>query len=381
MHYAAFSAATQFFREVDRPSAPDLPCFLRRNDTETAPSEAGIRREHRPVTFYHRSIQVDIMGYQSQNDRLRDLVAARVEHRSIPVSLSSLEDSHPLSCVDGRKMEHVVGAPGGNAGLFLLLLTTLEQNRGVPIPNEWVTRLFERYLDFFGTFYMHSDRISVTRLAKTLRGNAAFESRGPIEAILRHPPADIQPELLRLLQEPRHTGCGHMAMMMSHPEQYGIRPALIDAFLTAFFQALWRGDERVIYDLLPGSHEELAIVTVQVENDGLQDTSLVPSICPSDGLHQFFVYHPGAASHMYHRHLLFIESPGDKRFELSPEVLLTAQHEVGRNHLQLTVSYLAPNLPFITVSPGLDRPSAPHIHKQIQQDHGRQYTAKTQPAR
>jgi hypothetical protein len=61
------------------------------------------------------------------------------------------------SCVDGRDEHGVIGTPGGNAGEFLLALTSIERATGKHFPVECMEEVLRGYLDTFGHFYVHSD--------------------------------------------------------------------------------------------------------------------------------------------------------------------------------------------------------------------------------
>jgi hypothetical protein len=66
-------------------------------------------------------------------------------------SLETLSAELPVGCVDGRKPACVIGAPGGNAGLLLLLLAAVEEVRGTPFDDQGVAGALEGWLDAFGS--------------------------------------------------------------------------------------------------------------------------------------------------------------------------------------------------------------------------------------
>ncbi|MEZ4410305.1 MAG: hypothetical protein R3A52_28070 [Polyangiales bacterium] len=77
---------------------------------------------------------------------------------------STLLGASGASCIDGRADTPVLGTPGGDAGELALSLSALEQELGRPLRAEWIASLFDRYVESFGRFYVHTDRHTLRRL-------------------------------------------------------------------------------------------------------------------------------------------------------------------------------------------------------------------------
>jgi hypothetical protein len=304
----------------------------------------------------------------------RELIEAHLEkmQRSASelVSVNDLIGSRPVSCVDGRKKECIAGVPGGNAGLFLVLLGVLERYTGEHLDFDAVERLFLAYLDYFGHFYVHTDQDALRRLGSALGGNAApvgtdavggNAALGRIEELVRRPPAEMREWLLDLLVMPDHVGCGHLNLMLVHSSEYGLRLELVKNVLRAFFRGLWRGDERLIFDLLAGVHREEAVVVLYAEPDPSDQRRLpVPLHCPSYDELDVFLHHPQVSAFLQEEQAFFAErrgiiEPGDLRG------FIAAQQHMAAQQLRLTLGRLAPDLPVYqaTITPDGVRVTGP----------------------
>ncbi|ARA92680.1 hypothetical protein AWN76_005540 [Rhodothermaceae bacterium RA] len=278
-----------------------------------------------------------------------------MRRQAVAVPVEALRH-HPIGCVDGRNPACVVGAPGGDAGLFVLLLATLERFRHSPLAQADVDRLFEAYLDAFGHFYLHTDTHALAALHEAMRRLPALAPRADalttpaeVEAFLRHPPETTRPALLRLLTEPAAVGCGHLRLMLEHPTAYHVRPDLLRAVLERYYVTLWAGDDRLTFDVLPGEHRERAVVNVHTSRGPHPPVVLQ---CPQFGAYQLFVHHPEAVAYLRRQHVRFLEDLG----LLTPAeatAFAALQEETAAAHLQATLRFLAPDLPVydVDVSP------------------------------
>jgi len=283
--------------------------------------------------------------------------------------LDRLRQDLTLACVDGRNPGCVAGAPGGNAGLLVLLLASVEELTDRVFDEAEVKALFQRYLQRFGHFYLHSDRPALAALGRALppgyppeyasgdpsgdppvsagstpAGDADggdMES-GRLEAFLREPPAALRAQLLELLVVPEHVGCGHLRLLLSESLLYQARPELTATVIETFFEALWTGDERVIFEVLPGDHHEEAVVQIHAGAPEL----LVA--CPHYGAMEFFVHHPDAVGWVEMLQALFAAQEG---WILPDQVqrLMEVQERLGNHQLQATLERLAPGLPVFDV--------------------------------
>jgi hypothetical protein len=266
------------------------------------------------------------------------------------IPLDRLRQDLTLGCVDGRNPGCVAGAPGGNAGLFLLLLASLEDVTGRVLGDQDVTTLLHRYLERFGSFYLHSDRPALMALGRALvpaegdspAREAELADPVVVEAILRAPPAHLRPRLPDLLVMPPHVGCGHLRLLLSEPGVYRARAELTAAVIRAFFEALWAGDDRMIFDVLPGDHHEEAVVQVHAGAPNLL------MACPHYGAMELFLHHPDAVGWLETLQARFAAEEGWISMDQLPR-LVEVQERLGNHQLQATLERLAPGLPVFDV--------------------------------
>lgn len=271
--------------------------------------------------------------------------------------LGALRGEVEVGCVDGRNHGCVIGAPGGNAGLLVTLAGALEETRGAPLTPDEAARLLQDYLAHFGSFYLHTDEHAARRLeALVVEGSVVVEGSAgeeagaeeggvasdvaTLEALHRCPPAALRSGLLAALEDPRNVGCGHLARLLEDPP--GLRPGLPRLMLRTIFQALWDGDERIRFEVLPGSHHEEGVLRVHAASEDLLAT------CPHHGLREFFVLHPDAVRWLEMTHARFAIDAGWIPERLAP-ALVARQGQVADESLAATLSALAPGLPVFDV--------------------------------
>lgn len=262
------------------------------------------------------------------------------------------------SCVDGRDDHAVIGTPGGDAGEFLLALASVERVIGRTVDLEQIPELLAAYLETFGHFYIHSDMQAGNALIESMRADPRLTDRlpptsfGPKEwrAYLTAPPAELRPLMLEHVIRPGNLGCGHLRLMLQHPERYMIRPALVEAFLRAYYGMRWQGVTELDLVMLGGGHQEGAVVNIRTQQ-GVWAFSRVPLISPACGATQMFVNHPQVAD--------FLREQVARFFTTHAELLPVGEQEYGMLRkdmrrladLQLgaTLSVLARGLPIFDV--------------------------------
>ncbi|NHZ73062.1 MAG: hypothetical protein GWP16_01135 [Nitrospirae bacterium] len=273
------------------------------------------------------------------------------------IKLSSMIAHGRLSCIDGRDERGIIGSPGGDSGKFLLTLAAIEQTTGRKLDEDAVTRGLVSHLDTFGHFYMHTDAHAFNALIEALKADprlqiAAVDGLEPEEwfEFLRKPPHDLRESLLEHLVEPAHLGCGHIRLMLQHGDEYGIRKELVLAYLRAFHRLWWEGAPEVTLTVLPGDHEEGAVVNVRL-GAGVWDLSRIPLISPACDGRQMFINHPDVFSYLRRKtvqHLVRGQDP--LAVEASQEeTLQQAIDELAERQLGVTVGYLAKGLPIFEV--------------------------------
>ena len=154
------------------------------------------------------------------------------------VRLARLLHDRPLSCVDGRDEHAVLGTPGGHAGEYIVLLTVIEALTGKDTNPATLGDSFDRFLDSFGAFYMHTDTHALENLANALAAHPDFADVGTdlaaVEAFVRSPGKRAD-ALLPLLVQPDHVGCGHLKLQLLHPDEYGVRKELVELVIAMVF--------------------------------------------------------------------------------------------------------------------------------------------------
>lgn len=271
------------------------------------------------------------------------------------VSLAELTADAELSCIDGRHTGCVLGAPGGDAGEFILMLGGLERTGEHEFDGEQIHEVLEHYMDRHGRFYMHTDRHALDALTETLRQDdelsQALDDAGSIDALVNQPPKDVRSALVELLIDPNHVGCGHLKTMLSHIDEFGVRKALVEETIRAFYRSLWWGRIEADLTILEGEHEESAIISFETE-DALEPQTEVPSVCASSEGPYIFANHEAARRYKRERDLeLLAEMPGlVPDDEAARQELLNDLETLAEKQAAATVSHLAPDLPTYSVT-------------------------------
>lgn len=257
------------------------------------------------------------------------------------VKAASLVMQGTQSCVDGRDPRPVVGTSGGDAGELLLALVALERVRGGPLSEEEVRHALDAHLDAFGRFYLHTDAHALEALVGS---DPRFEGHDPRE-LVRHPPQPLEAPLLEALTEPDHVGCGHLRLILTHPDEYGVRPELTASLLRATFRRLWQG-AAIDLVVLEGEHEESGVVTVHLDHD-VHSYTRVPTVAPRIGDHEVFVSHPQVSAWLRAQQVefLFEEDAWLRGHPERREELLETLEELGDAQLHATLRHLASRLP------------------------------------
>jgi rhodanese-related sulfurtransferase len=256
------------------------------------------------------------------------------------------------ACVDGRDDSTVVGTPGGDAGEFMVGLAALERVVGRALTRATVTKLLRRRLDTFGRFYMHTDLNAGNAFIKSLRDDHRLTAAigTTFEALewrrwLAEPPVEARPVILEHFCQPGHIGCGHLRLMLQNPEQYEVRSPLVLDFLRAFFSTRWAGATEMENVVLPGGHQEGAVLNVRVEGE-LHAYSWVPLLSPAYAGVQMFVNHPQVSAYMRRELAAFLAEQTDLwEGHLDAPALLEVIEGIASRQLGATLGHLAKGLP------------------------------------
>ena len=258
------------------------------------------------------------------------------------------------SCLDGRDDHSVVGAPGGDAGEFLLALSTLETMREEIFQPDEVSALLVEFADLFGQFYMHSDTQAFQYLTTSLSSDDSLQKAcfqlndfSAWNTWLSAPPEEHYETVLSHLCSPQAIGCDHLRLMMERSEEYGIRDELIRSFLRAFHTLRWSGIPDFEWLILSSYHTEKAVLEITVE-EPLASWTRIPQISPVVDHAQVFVHHPQVSRFLRRESALFFVKSGfipDDQFE----ELVEEMTRFAKRLLDHTLSHIAHTLPKFTV--------------------------------
>lgn len=263
------------------------------------------------------------------------------------IRLSELREKQRIACVDGRHSDCVIGAPGGNIGEFILAATALEASTGQSLSSQVVESLMRRFVSEFGSFYSHTDEHAL----ESLRNELDLETDGveaTLAALQRGPGANAD-KLRRwrtAIVKPENTGCGHLSLMLTRPDEYGVRRKLVEDVVLAFFQVWWEGSDDAEYVVLHGEHQEQAVVTLDVEGE-LDDDTLVPTVCSFPHEPSVFIHHRSARFYLLREMLTFMaDSLG---LELKEGATNAALTQLADQQLHATAGYLMQGLDAVAV--------------------------------
>lgn len=250
------------------------------------------------------------------------------------VKMEDLLEASPESCVDGRGRESIIGTPGGNAGEFILALTSAEEVSGRKIPLDQMDEILGRYLEKTGKFYMHTDDHALRKAGLT----EAEARRGSVDKKRRK-------ELLAALANPANGGCGHLRLMAQNPNEYEVRPELVAEAIKAIYRALWDGKD-IEFVILEGGHNEGAVVNIVIDGEEVTAETQIPTISPTIGDVQMFVNHPQAALFMRKETARYMADVTG--WELDLEEFIKQTEQIGNKQLVATIGHLADGLPIFT---------------------------------
>lgn len=274
------------------------------------------------------------------------------------IKLAAMMSHAHFSCVDGRDERGVVGTPGGDAGEFLLSLASLERVGCAPLDEGDVAAAFHAHVEAFGAFYLHSDVLTFQSLAESLAADPRLASAADrlgdpwkLRELFRHPDPRLRDPLLEHLLQPEGLGCGHLRLMLQHSDEYGLRRDLIVHFLRAFFREWWSGDPDLRFMVLPGEHQEAAVLNIRLDQE-VWGPVPIPLVSPASGSRQMFVHHPGVTAYM-RSSLVRFHLAGMGTVPLvrgAAERLEGTFTELGERQMAATLGRLAGGLPVYDVA-------------------------------
>lgn len=282
------------------------------------------------------------------------------------VRTASLLSGGSESCVDGRDERAVIGTPGGDAGELIVALTTVESFGSGPVDGRSLETLVDDWIDTFGRFYLHSDEHALENLRLAVLSDARFTAHGiapgdvdAMEALVRHPPPDLESALLEKLVEPANVGCGHLRSMLVDPDDFLVRDRLPSEVLRAVFRHMWRSPEDVEWVVLRGAHREQAVVIVSLDHE-VHAYTKVPAVPPSLEGRQTFVAHPQVTAYLREENASFLLERSPSLAVRVPRAdFVRRMRRIADVQLEATLSRLARGLPVYEARFGA--PGAPPV--------------------
>jgi len=240
------------------------------------------------------------------------------------MELGELTRNATLACIDGRHTDCVVGAPGGNMGEFILLLTALERATMRLLRRPQIQEIFSEFVTHFGRFYMHTDQHALRWIASELELKNITAS-DVVQA------SERRSELLDLLTTPQGVGCGHLKGMLMAPSRYDVRRKLVEDALAAYFLTLWEYQDSTSlhYEELQGEHDESEVIIFEADDaESLPEETRIPMACKHESASRFVV-HDAA------RRFLLVKA---KEFIRDREQLTSEENERFRSEVNRLVS-------------------------------------------
>jgi len=271
-------------------------------------------------------------------------------------SIAEIEASGEISCMDGRHEHCVVGAPGGNIGEMILILSAAEKLTKVEFTSSQLDQILANYASNFGRFFMHTDTHAIGQLIDSIQSDdilsgiaEEFDQPNSFFEQLSKLNKNQSDRLMRYLAMPQHIGCGHLKLLITDSEKYLVRQELVRQIIHSFFRLMWLGNKRMHWEMLQGEHQERQIVVIDAEQE-LADDSIVPYACHTESGQQF-VTHSAARRFFHKRDALFIQKMMRYMAMPSPsfEQFITQIEDNAEIQMNNTLAALAKDLPVVRV--------------------------------
>jgi len=207
------------------------------------------------------------------------LTCDQVESHISPVPLLTWVNVHSASfgCADGRSAEEGLGTWGGDFGEFVTALNVYEQMATIHLSQADTTAIFRKYLEA-------SSRDKFTTCMSGLAIRQFFGSVDDPENAIKNPPEEKRALLWMKISDPNFVGNDHIKFMLENPAAYSVRKELVQQFIHAFFDILWNPydplREKLRVQVLPGEHQERAVVSVTIPDFCLKQANLAALIAP-----------------------------------------------------------------------------------------------------
>jgi hypothetical protein len=250
-HLSGVKSARMLFPQVDMPNLGELDV------NHFAQIEA-------PPTMLHKPMSCE-----------------EVEGHVSPVPLLSWANVKTASfgCADGRSAEAGVFTWGGDFGEFATALNVYEQMATIHLSRADVTNILRQWLGA-------SNRDGFTTCISSLAVRQMFGSTDDPANAIRNPAEEKLPALELKIADPNFVGNEHIKFMLDSAEEYSVRKELIQHLIRSFYHILWNPYDplrsKLRVQVLPGDHNERAVVTVATPDFCLAQANVVPAIAPRD---------------------------------------------------------------------------------------------------
>lgn len=205
-------------------------------------------------------------------------------HSMVWLSTEEIISKVPCTCVDGRTSGLRYSAAGGSLGLLMSILNYAEHHRGQLITDDEIHDAIHSLADNTSPMYLHTDQHAL----ELIYARMGLESDTRLRALTEQQ----QRTFIELAVRPDHQGCGHIKLMMQHPEKYDFSAKLAEKVLRQHLKLFFTQTDGVLFDVLAGHHEEEQVFIIEEQSniDTRNETVLVLEN-KTDG-QQFFCHRP-----------------------------------------------------------------------------------------
>lgn len=186
----------------------------------------------------------------------------------------------PLACAEHLGKNEVAGAWGGELGELLLTLAAFEASAEQQLTSAAVLTTLRAVVDKAKVpIIYHTNVTAELHLCKKL-------GVGGIDMLL--PPPALQPRILEAFSDPDTHGCVLLRSLVRSPGQFGIRPALVQGVIAAFYKLLWTAGDplrnKLRYYVDADGPAAAAAAAAIVAARGAADDSAAPAASTSSAL-------------------------------------------------------------------------------------------------
>lgn len=202
-----------------------------------------------------------------------------VEQHISPVPLLSWVDTKTASfgCADGRDAKNGLFTWGGDFAEFATALNVYEQMATIHLSRADVTQILRQYLTA-------SNRERFTTCISALAVRQMFGSTEDAYGAIRNPAEEKLPALELKIADSNFVGNEHIKFMLDASDEYSVRKELVQHLIRSFYHILWNPYDplrnKLNVQVLPGDHNERAVVTIASPEFCVKQAELSPAVAP-----------------------------------------------------------------------------------------------------